>query len=266
MSSWTQAFVYTLLGTSTPLSTLAGSVLSTRMVLGPNFDPPTGLIVAQLESKGPVDWTSDLSGGQWADFGADAWEEATNIVIAKQKAEALVKSGNPPELTERAWRRFHQTRASVKGKYLPEGMNVGDYHAKNHSAFFHCYNSGQAAYSNSLATITGLGCSAIFEGGAKVATRVWVSKEFWTPEHRVAKVFLTVIGKGLMALSAIQCGWTTQNLIQQYCQNEEGQTQGGKLYVYENDYDAFTNGKKIATLKIDPNTCSKEIKVPGGRV
>lgn len=92
----------------------------------------------------------------------------------------------------------------------------------------------------------------------------------WTPRHTKAKIFLTWIGHTLDLLAAGECGWVVDYVTRRICQEEinggkDSQTQGGKLNIYADKRlgdTASREGRLSATLKVDPNACSKKIKCP----
>ena len=96
-----------------------------------------------------------------------------------------------------------------------------------------------------------------------------MSNELWTPQHTKFKLFLTIIGDGLNLATAAQCSWLAVYAATKICQEDiestGDQTKGGKLAIYSGDppgHQILSNGDTLATLKIDPNACSKKIQCP----
>ena len=166
----------------------------------------------------------------------------------KAKREAEGASSNPL-----------YARAIFKRKQneLPKGINDGK--GQKH-AYFSCYNSGQKAYDSTMAALASAGCFALMEAAQAYGTHIWVSRSFWTPDRKAAKLFLTWTGKTLKAIGSGECGYAVGLVVKEFCQlDDKSATQGGKLEIYSNPTSSWTAGTNTAELKVDPNTCSSTI-------
>ncbi|MCJ1361755.1 hypothetical protein MMC16_000855 [Acarospora aff. strigata] len=210
----------------------------------------TGDVIAHIrENHGSVSWTDAPHGGQVAYFPDNVWNPAVNAVTRKLKAKrALEETSYNPLDTRELFKRADE---------ISGGLYDGK--AQKH-AFFSCYNSGQKAYDATMTALSSAGCFALMEGAQALGVRVWVSNSFWTPDHRIAKLFLTWTGRTISAISGGECAYAVSLVTKEFCQlDDKHATQGGKLHMYANPVSSWTKGSETAELKIDPNTCSKDI-------
>ena len=97
MPAWTHAFVYGLIGTTLPLLSSAGQIYGRVPI--PDDDPPTGDVVAHLESQQQVKWVQGPN-GKYATFPEDSWHGATHKVKMVKRDDDLAHYGTSPNVSE----------------------------------------------------------------------------------------------------------------------------------------------------------------------
>ncbi|MCJ1258752.1 hypothetical protein MMC24_006585 [Lignoscripta atroalba] len=215
-------------------------------------DVRTGDVIAHItENEGNINWKIAPDGSKVAWFPNDVWNPAVATVVRKLKAKRELEHGTSPNELDARGEIFK------RADELKAGIDDGKGKKK---AFFDCYNSGQKAYDATMSAIAGTGCGILMEGVITAGVHVWVSKSFWTPDRKVAKLFLTWTGKTLSALSASECAYAVTLVVKEFCQlDEKTTTQGGKLTTYANPVGSIFSGDATGELKVDPNACSKDI-------